>query len=251
VADELERSCCRGGSRGGRTTLRSTPVVSADGVQAMQASLEDVEIDRQLREYAVALVQATRKDGAARGRREPARFARAAQARACARRHRRAATFVTPDDVRDIAVPALSHRVVLRAEVWAEAWARRMSRPTRWCARSVDRYRARAELAVNACAAASSQRRRPCPARDARLIPYCCIAHLRAGRSARGRAPALAALAAPFIIALALGLAADGPRARDRAPDTRRDQVLEGDVVTGRLALTWDGDLDARCCCTG
>jgi MoxR-like ATPase len=27
--------------------------------------------------------------------------------------------FVTPDDIRSSAVPALAHRVVLRAEVWA------------------------------------------------------------------------------------------------------------------------------------
>lgn len=82
--------------------------------------------------------------------------------------------------------------------------------------------------------------------RDERLIPYCCVAiGGLAGALVTGQ-PALAALAAPFILALAIGLRRTAPLRVTARVTLDADQVLEGDVVTGRIALAWDGTLDAR-----
>jgi MoxR-like ATPase len=95
-----------------------TPVITAAGFSAMQASLESVEIEQSLREYAVALVTATRENGQLEVGSSPrGSLALLKLARAYAVISGR--DFVTPDDVRAIAVPALAHRVVLRAEAWA------------------------------------------------------------------------------------------------------------------------------------
>jgi MoxR-like ATPase len=95
-----------------------TPVTTAAGFSAMQASLESVEIEQSLREYAVALVTATRENGQLEVGSSPrGSLALLKLARAYAVISGR--DFVTPDDVRAIAVPALAHRVVLRAEAWA------------------------------------------------------------------------------------------------------------------------------------
>ena len=93
-------------------------VVTPEEFRAMQASLEEVHIETSLREYAVALVTATRESGQLEVGASPrGSLALLKLARALAVVNGRA--FVTPDDIRAIAVPALSHRVVLGAEAWA------------------------------------------------------------------------------------------------------------------------------------
>jgi MoxR-like ATPase len=83
----------------------------------MQAALEDVHVDRSIEEYIVDIARATREDprtalGASpRGSLALLRLARA-EAALCRR------DFVTPDDVKAMAVPALAHRLVLRPELW-------------------------------------------------------------------------------------------------------------------------------------
>ena len=95
-----------------------SPVVSPAEFRAMQASLEDVHVEETLRAYAVALVTATRENGQLEVGASPrGSLALVKLARAWA--VIRGRDFVTPDDVRAIAVPALAHRVVLRAEAWA------------------------------------------------------------------------------------------------------------------------------------
>lgn len=94
------------------------PVVSAAEFGEMQASLEDVQIDDSLREYAVALVTATRHDGQLEVGASP-RGSLALVKLARARAALIGRDFVTPDDMRAIAVPALAHRVMLRPEAWA------------------------------------------------------------------------------------------------------------------------------------
>jgi MoxR-like ATPase len=93
-------------------------VVTATEFSSMQSTLEHVHIDTGLREYAVALVTATRENGQLEVGSSP-RGSLALMKLARARAVLAGRDFVTPDDVRAIAVPALAHRVVLRAEVWA------------------------------------------------------------------------------------------------------------------------------------
>lgn len=115
-ADEVELLSRRFARKQDEVEL--TPVITAAGFSAMQASLESVEIEQSLREYAVALVTATRENGQLEVGSSPrGSLALLKLARAHAVINGR--DFVTPDDVRTIAVPALAHRVVLRAEAWA------------------------------------------------------------------------------------------------------------------------------------
>ena len=115
-ADEVELLSRRFARKQDEVEL--TPVITAAGFCAMQASLESVEIEQSLREYAVALVTATRENGQLEVGSSPrGSLALLKLARAYAVISGR--DFVTPDDVRAIAVPALAHRVVLRAEAWA------------------------------------------------------------------------------------------------------------------------------------
>jgi uncharacterized protein (DUF58 family) len=84
------------------------------------------------------------------------------------------------------------------------------------------------------------------PSRDERLVPYCLVAFGGLAAALLFGQPALVMLAAPFAIALALGLR----RTADVEVTTRiaieTDQVLEGDLVSGRIELEWEGTFDAE-----
>jgi MoxR-like ATPase len=83
----------------------------------MQAALEDVHVDQSIEEYIVDITRATREDQrTALGASPRGSLALLRLARAEAALGRR--DFVTPDDVKAMAVPALAHRVVLRPELW-------------------------------------------------------------------------------------------------------------------------------------
>ena len=92
-------------------------VVSADELIAMQQSLEQVHVSESVGRYVVDLVAATRTSaqvevGASpRGSLAVMKLARANAALA-------GREYVTPDDVKAVAVVALAHRLVLRTELW-------------------------------------------------------------------------------------------------------------------------------------
>jgi MoxR-like ATPase len=96
---------------------RVPAIISREQFCAMQRALEDVFVAEAIEQYIVELAQATRQDprvalGASpRGSLALLKLARARGALA-----RRA--FVTPDDVKEMAVPALAHRIILRPELW-------------------------------------------------------------------------------------------------------------------------------------
>jgi MoxR-like ATPase len=93
-------------------------VCDAETFVALQRSLEDVYVDRRLLEYCVALVAATRADSQlAVGASPRGSLALVKLARAAALLDNR--TYIGPDDIRALAVPALAHRVVLNDETWA------------------------------------------------------------------------------------------------------------------------------------
>ena len=106
----------------GRDEVVLDEVVTPAAFRAMQASLEGVHVDPDLHRYAVELVTATREDGQLEVGASP-RGSLALVKLGRARAVLSGRDFVSPDDIRSVAVPALSHRVVLRAE----AWARRVS----------------------------------------------------------------------------------------------------------------------------
>ncbi len=92
-------------------------VVSADTLIAMQQALEQVHVSESVGRYVVDLVAATRESakvevGASpRGSLAVMKLARAHSALS-------GREYVTPDDVKAVAVPALAHRLVLRTELW-------------------------------------------------------------------------------------------------------------------------------------
>ncbi|HLS75117.1 MAG TPA: MoxR family ATPase [Actinomycetaceae bacterium] len=93
-------------------------VVSAEQLLAMQAGVEAVDVDPDIVAYCVALAAATRAQSAVEVGASP----RGSQAlllvgRALAVLDGR--DYVTPEDVKAVAVPALAHRLTLTAGAWA------------------------------------------------------------------------------------------------------------------------------------
>ena len=94
-----------------------TAVASAAGVLEMRESLEAVEISEDLLDYVVAIVAATRRDQQVQVGASPrGGLALVQLARGQALLHQR--DYVVPDDIKQVAVPALAHRITLRPELW-------------------------------------------------------------------------------------------------------------------------------------
>jgi MoxR-like ATPase len=94
-------------------------VVDRDELLAMQHAIERVHADPGIRGYAVDLVAATRASADVQVGASPrGTLALLKLARARAGLHGR--DFVTPDDIKRIAVPALAHRIILRPELWIQ-----------------------------------------------------------------------------------------------------------------------------------
>jgi MoxR-like ATPase len=96
---------------------RVTAVVSREELCGMQAALEDVFVSDAVQRYVVDLVQATRSDHRVALGASP-RGALALLKAARAEAVLRGRDFVTPDDVKAMAVPALAHRLILQPELW-------------------------------------------------------------------------------------------------------------------------------------
>jgi MoxR-like ATPase len=91
--------------------------VSRHDLLAMQQALEDVFVSEPVQSYVVDLVQATRADHRVQLGASP-RGALALLKLARAEAVLRGRDFVTPDDVKAMAVPALAHRLILQPELW-------------------------------------------------------------------------------------------------------------------------------------
>jgi MoxR-like ATPase len=92
-------------------------IVSREEFLAMQQALEEVFVAEVVEQYIVDLAQATRRDPrVALGASPRGSLALLKLTRARAALSRRG--FVTPDDVKEMAVPALAHRIILRPELW-------------------------------------------------------------------------------------------------------------------------------------
>ena len=131
--------------------------------------------------------------------------------------------FVTPDDVKAVAVPALAHRLTLRPELWVQ----------RVSAEDVVRERLETVPTPAAEDLATGVTRCATP----KLAAYAALAGRRAARCPRLRAgPSSSRSTAPFLLALAAGLAlADAAAAAARLVELDRDRALEGDEVGARI----------------
>jgi MoxR-like ATPase len=93
------------------------PVTTPAGVLEMRESLERVEVTPDLLEYVVAIVTATRRDAQVQiGASPRGGLALVQLARGQALLSQR--DYVVPDDIKQVAVPALAHRITLRPELW-------------------------------------------------------------------------------------------------------------------------------------
>ena len=94
-------------------------VVDRETLLAMQRAVEGVHVDESVGRYIVDLVGATRESPSVSVGSSPRGSLALVQLSRC-----RAALdgrdFVTPDDVKSVAVPALAHRLVLRPELWVQ-----------------------------------------------------------------------------------------------------------------------------------
>jgi MoxR-like ATPase len=103
----------------GQDDVELRTIVGREELLAMQRAVEQVHADTAILEYAVDLVTATRESpqvqlgSSPRGTLALLKLSRARAALA-------GRDFVTPDDVKGIAVPALAHRVMLRPELWIQ-----------------------------------------------------------------------------------------------------------------------------------
>jgi len=97
--------------------LRS--IVDRETLLAMQRAVEGVHVDESVGRYVVDLVAATRESpsvsvgSSPRGSLAVVKLSRCRAALA-------GRDFVTPDDVKNVAIPALAHRLVLRPELWVQ-----------------------------------------------------------------------------------------------------------------------------------
>ncbi len=94
-------------------------VVDVAGLRAMQRSVEDVHVSDAVGRYIVDLVSATRHRNRVLVGASP-RGSLAVMKVARARALLQGRDFVTPDDVKAVAVPALAHRLILRPELWVQ-----------------------------------------------------------------------------------------------------------------------------------
>jgi MoxR-like ATPase len=92
-------------------------VVTRAELLTMQAALEGVFVSEDVERYLVDLAQATRQDSRVQIGASP-RGSLALMKLARTYAALRGRDFVTPDDVKAIAIPALAHRLILRPELW-------------------------------------------------------------------------------------------------------------------------------------
>jgi MoxR-like ATPase len=103
-----------------RDEAELTAVLGREELVAMQRAIEIVHVSESIGRYIVALAVATRDHGSVQVGASPrGTLAVTKLARVTAALDGR--EFVVPDDVKQVAVPALAHRLVLRPELWVQS----------------------------------------------------------------------------------------------------------------------------------
>lgn len=94
-------------------SIRLKPVASAQDILAIQEQVASVHVDRELLEYIVMIVEATRTaEGVLMG--VSPRGSIALTQAACARAIISGREYVLPDDIKGLVYPVLAHRIVLK-----------------------------------------------------------------------------------------------------------------------------------------
>lgn len=84
------------------------------------------------------------------------------------------------------------------------------------------------------------------PTRDGRLVPYVAIVFGALAAAVALGEPGLVAAAAPFLLALAMGLRRTTPVDVSAKMVLSGEQVLEGDPIEGFVEISWSGPCDAH-----
>ncbi|MDQ0367006.1 MoxR-like ATPase [Catenuloplanes indicus] len=100
-----------------REEAEIAPVVNAETLLRMQAGLEQVTVEDSIGRYIVALAAATREHPSVLVGASP-RGSLALLLLSRARAALAGRDFVVPEDVKEVAAPALTHRITLRPEMW-------------------------------------------------------------------------------------------------------------------------------------
>ena len=96
-----------------------SPVIDGSQLRAMQAAVEDVHVADSVGRYIVALIEATRESRSTAVGASPRGSMAVLKLSRC-RAALEGRDFVTPDDVKAVAVAALGHRLMLRPELWVQ-----------------------------------------------------------------------------------------------------------------------------------
>jgi MoxR-like ATPase len=96
-----------------------SPVVDAPTLISMQEAIEQVHVAESIGRYVVDVVRATRDASTVQVGASPRGTLAVMKLSRC-RAALAGRDFVTPDDVKSVAVPALAHRLALRPELWVQ-----------------------------------------------------------------------------------------------------------------------------------
>jgi MoxR-like ATPase len=99
--------------------IELSPVVDREALLAMQAAVERVHVSEAVGLYMVDVVAATRDASSIQVGASPRGSLALLKLSRC-RAALRGRDFVTPEDVKAVAVPALAHRLTLRPELWVQ-----------------------------------------------------------------------------------------------------------------------------------
>jgi MoxR-like ATPase len=113
--DEVEILARRIARRVPEATLK--PITAAQELLEMRAALEDVHVDTDLLEYMARLTEATREHTSVEVGASP-RGTLALLLLARARAAMAGRDYVIPDDVKQVAIPSLVHRLITKPELW-------------------------------------------------------------------------------------------------------------------------------------
>jgi MoxR-like ATPase len=118
-SEDAERDILLERSRRQRERIELQPVCDQQALRMMQAAIEHVHVAPPLGEYAVAIARATRDSPQLSVGASP-RGSLALMKLARARAAYLGRDFVTPDDIKAVAIPALAHRLTLAPELWVQ-----------------------------------------------------------------------------------------------------------------------------------
>ncbi len=118
-AAEEERELVLARSRRRQETVVLDPVCNLKMLLELQAVVEAVHVSEDVADYAVSIVAATRTSSSLTLGASP-RGSLALMKLARARAALAGRDYATPDDVKGVAIPALSHRVTVAPELWVQ-----------------------------------------------------------------------------------------------------------------------------------